>query len=292
MSQLDFSSILNYVQNSSSFFVILGEKASFDEQLAGCSLFLALKKAGKNASLLSPKQFVNPTISGLKDLKNTIGHKNLVVSFDYVEQAVNNVSYHIDEENKKFYLTVKPKKGAEPLEQSSVKFDYTGAEAEMIILFGVRRLNGLAELYVGYEEVFDNATTATIRNGVSSYGTFKLNSLLVSSSCEVVYELLKNLEFDVSAEVATNLLAGIQYETNNFVDQRANADTFEAIAELLRLGARRKAEAFVKTTKKNSENIMAETPILSSSPKKQFKEKKEIKIVPKQQILRPSGLKK
>jgi hypothetical protein len=60
----------------------------------------------------------------------------------------------------------------------------------------------------------------------------------------VIYNLIVQSKITVSADAATNLLAGIQYETNNYIDQKTSADTFEAVASLLRLGARRKAGAF------------------------------------------------
>ncbi len=102
MSNLDFSNIPQHLKNSESVLILLNNEASFDEQLAASSLLLTLQDHGKSVLMAGPKQIENPTIVGLDQLKSELGHKNLVISLDYEPEAVNNVSYHIDEEAQKF----------------------------------------------------------------------------------------------------------------------------------------------------------------------------------------------
>jgi nicotinic acid mononucleotide adenylyltransferase len=244
MSQLNFSSIPDHVKTAESILIILNGQSTFDQQLAAASLLLALQEQGRAVSLLAPDEVNNPTISGLDQIRTEIGHKNLVIGFDYVPEAVNNVSYHIDEESQRFYLTIKPKKGHEPLDKDSVELDYAGAEADLIFLFGVDALEDLKQLYYGYEDVYQAATLISFHDYRTPYTSLAIDLSQISSACEALLQLINKSELSLNSEIATNLLAGIQYETNNFVDPAADADTFEAVASLLRAGARRKAGVF------------------------------------------------
>ncbi len=244
MSLLDFSEIPQHLRDANSILIVLNERPSFDEQLAAASLLLVLKEQVETVLLVSPAKIENPTIAGLDETKTELGYKNLVVSFDYIPEAVNNVSYHINEESKKFYLTIQPESGHKPLDKSSVELDYAGAEADLVFLLGVSELEELGKLYHGYEDFYQNTTLAAFSKGKSSYAEYFVDYSSISSVCEAVFQMLHQLGFEIGTEPATNLLAGIQYETKNFIEPKADADTFEAVANLLRAGARRRAGAF------------------------------------------------
>ncbi len=303
---------IEHMQKANTALVILGPEPTFDQQLAATSLYLFLKKLGKKASLLGVKAIKNPTISGLQDLKTDVGYKNLVINFDYIETAVHNVSYHIDEEQNKFYLTIKPQPGHEPLDKDAVETEYVGADSDLIVLFGVDNLESLEQLYHGYEDLYQNAAILTVNNTRPNYQSFYLNSGEYSSQCELVFQLAAGLEVEIDPEAATNLFAGIQYETNNFIDPKASADTFEAIAQLLRSGARRKPGSFsfkkkpesaassedsdeakkeVHKITKTPQAINAAEPLYENTDVKAAANKKN-NFEQKNKLMRPSGLKR
>jgi hypothetical protein len=296
MSVINFSTIKNYLEQADSALIVLGNNSGFDQQLAAASLFLALNQQKKKTALVAPEKVSNPTIVGLEELKNDIGCNDLVISFDYVETAVNNVSYHLDKENKKFYLTIKPRKGEEPLKKETVEMDYVGAEADVVILIGVNRLEDLGQLYYGYEEFYRKTNLISLSNHQPVYKSLNFNVSQASSFCEAIFQLFKDVGYKFNNEIATNLLAGIQYETNNFVDISASAETFEAVAELLRAGARRKAGPFKRVEKqaKVQENHQEEKNIFAGNRQKSklVQLKKETLKKQSQPPLRPSGLKK
>ncbi len=296
MSTINFSAIKNYFEQADSVLIVLGNNSSFDQQLAAASLFLSLNQQRKKTTLVAPEKVSNPTILGLEGLKNDIGCNDLVISFDYVETAVNNVGYHIDKESKKFYLTIKPQKGKEPLKKEVVEINYVGAEADVVVLIGVDRLEDLDQLYYGYEDFYSKANLISLSKRQPAYKSLNFNVTQASSFCEAVFQLFKNVGYKLNSEIATNLLAGIQYETNNFVDVSASAETFEAVAELLRAGARRKAGPFQRAEKQIEAQIdfKEEKSIFAGNDEKsgaKSLKKKTLKKQP-QQPLRPSGLKK
>ncbi len=240
---------------SQSILIICAKNAARDELFASVSLYNSIKQyTDKNIKLLCPVNLSNQEtdILGLDQLKTEIGNENLCITLDYLEDSIDKVSYHTDEELKKFYLTIKPKNGAEPLSSDNVSFSYTGTRADMIVLIGVDDFKLLDQLYVGYENLFSNSYLVSINSFKTEFGTLQFSTMgfvnnddnvedRTQSSCfsEFVAQLLFSLELPLDFDSATNLLNGINEETEGFNSHIATADTFEVIAKLIRAGARR-----------------------------------------------------
>ncbi|MBD3250845.1 MAG: hypothetical protein GF381_04750 [Candidatus Pacebacteria bacterium] len=251
MTSAELSEINNLVSKASSVLVILSSSADFDQQLAAASLYLQLKEREQDLQVefLSPSKIDNHTIAGFDKLKTEMGKNNLVISFDYDEQAVGNVSYNIDEQNKKFYLAIKPKKGQEPLSTESVDFEYVGADADVIFLVGVEDLESLEQLYFGYESLYQKAAVVDISSNALDIAQFYQSPNDFCCTSEAVLAMLEEWGARLSPDQATNLYAGIQYGSDNFVSLQASAQTFEWLADLLKAGARRSGRAFQKAGK-------------------------------------------
>ena len=239
------NTLKDYVKAARTVLVIVGSKPTEDQLSAATSLYLACNRLGKEAGLYAPKEIKQNGLAGLDEQRQELGKQNLVVEFDYNEEAVDKVSYHISQETNKFYLTIKPKKGAKPLEKSSVEFNYAGADADLIFLVGVHELEDLEQLYFGYEPLFDNAIVVTLHSFQPELGNLQLDLSGTSSFSESLAYLLEELEVELNADMASNLLRGIENVTNNLQSRTANADTFETVAKLLRAGARRQRSSAV-----------------------------------------------
>ena len=59
----------------------------------------------------------------------------------------------------------------------------------------------------------------------------------LSSTCEIVYRIVTELGYDIQADAATALYAGIVYDTGSFAYSKTSASTFEAALDLVRRGA-------------------------------------------------------
>jgi nanoRNase/pAp phosphatase (c-di-AMP/oligoRNAs hydrolase) len=233
------NSLKEYFESSESIAVILGQKPTVDQLALASALYEGCKNLGKEVGLYSPKKIKDEHFSSLKELQTELGKQNLVVSFDYNEEAVDKVSYHIGEETNKFFLTVKPKKGTKPLDPKSVEFSYAGADIDLIFLIGVHDLETLDQLYFSYESLYKNNYVVTLHNFKPEIGTTQFDLSSSSSMSESMVDVIESLGMQVDENMATTLLMGIEHTTKNLQSLSTTAETFEKVARLLRAGARR-----------------------------------------------------
>lgn len=227
---------------SETIFIMCPNDALKDQMLSAASLYAVISaNSQKNIKLFFPNQsqVERNDIFYAWEAKTQLGHENLCISLDYDENAVDQVSYHVDEGVKKFFLTIKPKSGAQPLSEDGVEFSYTGATADMIVLVGVDDLTSLSRLYVGYEQLFNSTALVSINSYETQFGNLKFDIIGTSSFSEFVAQMLVDFDLPIDPDSATNLLAGIKQETKNFESYTTTADTFEMVSKLMRAGARR-----------------------------------------------------
>jgi len=260
------------IDRAQSILIILDEKVDFDQQVTGCSLYLALKQQNKRVELVAPSSLKNKTIIGTDQLKTDIGNRNLLISFDYDEHSVGKVSYHIDEQAKKFYLTIKPEAGHNSLDSETVKFEKTGSDADLIFLVGVKQLTDLKQLYFGYESLYEDVTTITINNHKQDFAYLSLDVSGYSCYSEGLYNLLENMNHEPDSAVATNLFSAINHATQNFTSLEASAYTFEVAAALIKAGARR-------SKPKKEEPKEAVTTVTKGGERRPIKRAKSVKVL-------------
>ncbi len=225
-----------------SVLIIYAPDALRDHLFAATAIYKTFQQLGnKDVSLLSSENLFNveQDIVYLDETKTDIGNRNLCITFQYSPEAVEKITSAVDESAQKLHLTIRPKKGIRPLSKEDVVFSYTGVEADMVILVGVDDLESLDNLYLGYENLYQNTTLVSINSYETSFGNLKLDILGSSCVSEYVAVFLRDLNYTLDSEVATNLLAGIDEETDNLKSYLATADTFEVVSFLLRSGARR-----------------------------------------------------
>lgn len=246
-----------------SVLIIYAPDALRDHLFAATAIYKTFQQLGnKEVSLLSSENLfgVEHDIVYLDETKTDIGNRNLCITFEYSPETVEKITSAVDESAQKLYLTIRPKKGVRPLSKENVVFSYTGAEADMVILVGVDDLESLDNLYLGYENLYQNTSLVSINSYETSFGNLKLDILGSSCVSEYVATFLRDLNYTLDSEVATNLLAGIDEETDNLESYLATADTFEIVAYLLRSGARRfvreaQDEEISQTTDKNEQEV-------------------------------------
>jgi len=223
-----------------SILVTMPQSLNLDKVAASLALYLSLKKTGKAVTVVCP-QSIKVEFSqlvGVDKVTDKIGNRNLTVSFDYVKDSIEKVSYNI--EGSKFNILIQPKTGYPPLDAKKVSYSYSGTDSELIFIIGTQRFEDLGRLYENERSLFSEKQVVNIDYNPKNTGFGEINIFnpQASSYSEIVAIILKTINLPCDGDIATNLLLGLQSATNNFQSPNVSADTFEVAAYCLRAGAK------------------------------------------------------
>lgn len=228
------------IAQAQNIIILMPPSASMDILAAGAGLCKVLSSMeGKSVQLACPEKIESQFIAGLKILETEVGNRNLLISFPYQEAKVDKISYHISDDNKRFYLTIKPKKGTTPLDMTAVEFAYAGFEADLIIYIGVTNMESLAQLYIGYEEQYKNiAAISLTQESMPGMGA-NLTTEGYSGFSELVLALITAGEWALDSSAAQDLLSGIDSVTDRLRQEDVSPESLAAAAKLIKTGAKR-----------------------------------------------------
>lgn len=235
MADLNLDELRNKTAAARSALVLLPPEPEAESVAAAMALHQALKQSGK-ASILG----CSTGVEGYDEIKTAVGKQNLIISFPYREEAIENVSYDIDEANNRFNLIIRPKAGGQPLDMNQVSHNYTGAKADIVFVFGITSLEELGKLYSDEKQFLDRATLVVVKKGgqPAEFAAFDLSAIRVLSLAELLVWLLRTTELKLPVESASSLYRQLVQSSNNFQSPLITPETFEAAAYLLRAGAR------------------------------------------------------
>ncbi len=231
------SSFSTLVDEAKSILVLLPENPDFDQVAAGLALYLSLRE-NKSAiiSCPSPMMVGMNRLIGVNKITSEIGNKNLTISFTgYDANNIEKVSYDI--ENSEFKLTVVPKSGSSAPQSDQISTTYSGIASDLIILVGGTNDSDFPTLK---EEGLSNSKVVHLGVRVlsSEKGVMSL-SKPASSISELIGNVIKESNLPMDADVATNLVMGIEDGSQNFNGDDVTSETFEIFAHLLRNGGQR-----------------------------------------------------
>ncbi|MCA9370138.1 hypothetical protein KC686_03200 [Candidatus Woesebacteria bacterium] len=279
----DQNQLTELLEEVSSVLVVYPGNATTDVLAATAGVYTSLKAAGKAVSLASPAKPRVETagFEVLSETQTEVGNQSLIVSFPYSEEAVDKVSYHISDDSSTFYLTIKPQAGALPLDASKLSYDYAGLEVDAIFLVGVSSLSSLGAVYEGYEDAYEKATIVQVGSTASNTAALTIKPDNAASLSETTAVALLNNQLPIPEEAATAFLRGIETQTQYFTSLSATAQTFETVASLLRLGARRSKPAQSNSGTSVQEQVVSRSPqpkrtIVSSGAELPVKQAKKL----------------
>jgi nanoRNase/pAp phosphatase (c-di-AMP/oligoRNAs hydrolase) len=253
----DFSPVQKALTTAQSISIALPKQLDYDKVAAGLSLFLSLKKIGKEVNLLCAEEMTVrfSHLVGVDKINKEVGGNNLVIAFDYIEDSIEKVSYNIEEG--KFNLVIQPKEGFPPLSMDKVKYLYAGGKRDMIFVIGSASLEELGEIYQKNKEVFKKEKIVNLDNHPNNnqFGGVNIVDREAPSCSEIVYELLSKLRLPVDVDIASNLFQGLQRATRNFSSPGVRAGTFEAAAFCLRAGVKRGVRKPLRREEKKGEPL-------------------------------------
>ncbi len=221
--------------------IIIRDNPRVDHVASALSLYLSLKDAGKSVFIACATEMrveFNRLV-GVDKISAQIGNRNLVISFPYVKDSIEKVSYNVDEAN--FNLVIQPKVGFPSLDSTKVQYSYSGASADLVFIVGAQKLEDLGTFYLNERKLFEQATLINLDASPVNTRFAPLNLVWAEyvSCAEMVTDLLSQLGLKLTEDIATNLLAGLNEATQNFQRFNIKAGTFEMAARLMKAGGKR-----------------------------------------------------
>jgi hypothetical protein len=216
--------------------IIVSSQPSLDIMAAGLSLYLGFRKSNKDFRIVCP----TPTTVGFSHLVGVdkvaqkMSGKSLVISFEYHEEAIDKISYNI--ENDRFNLVVQPKPGADPLPTKNVSYSHTG-EPGLVLVCGALSLTDLGSVYDQNRDVFEKSDLVSFSVGqTADFGQPRLTFSQTSSYSEGALSILRGGNIAIDEDIATNILFGIHQATQGLAIPGLAAETFEAVAYGVKVG--------------------------------------------------------
>ena len=230
--------IKNRLAAAQSILVTIPQNPTQDVVAASLALYLSIKQSGKNVGVVASSAPVvrDSHLVGLDKITTDVGGENLVITLDVPENAIDKVTSNT--EGGHLNLIINPAKGVAPITAQNVKFGYSGAAADLVIVMGAADLKDVGALAEKENELFAQDRLVNLSNQVGSFGAVNLTDPS-SSNSELVTALLKELSLPLDVDIANNLMQGIESATDGLSSPNMTADTFEALAILYRAGARR-----------------------------------------------------
>lgn len=234
-----YSTARESLEKASKIIILLPPEPADDLLTASVSLYLSLLESGKQVQIgCSSEIGSKPNILGTEHIKDTVGNRNLIISFDFPESDLDKVDYDIRPDGK-FVLMIKPKAESPVPDASQVKFSYSGANADLVVVFGIHTLEELGKIYADEKSFLDSAKILSL-NVSPRPASFSAESLhlFLPTYVELVSFLLEKSNLKTSPDAASNLINFIYTSTQNLTASRTNADIFSVISHLLRSGGR------------------------------------------------------
>lgn len=240
----DFRALATVLEEAKNIVCFIHPQATYDAVAAALSLQLAGEQSGRSVEVVCEEQMrvEYSHLVGIDRVQQSVGNRDLIVSFAYNEDQVDKVSYNVDDNNQRFELVISPKSGAKTLDPSTIEFRRAGMSADIIYLFGYHALEELGEMYTKEKYTIDSAfTVAVTQSQIPAFA--KLHLTLQEeqlSYSELVYFMIRQLQVaEIKDDIATNLLSGMEYASERFLSSNLSARTFETVANLMRRGGQR-----------------------------------------------------
>jgi len=168
------------------------------------------------------------------------GGKDFIVTLDCDQSEVDRLKYHL--EDNKIHIIITPKNGR--FFEKNVSCQERSDNFDLIMTLDAADISQLGKLYEDNVDLFTSVPIINIDHHISNtqFGKLNLIDVAASSTAEILYQLLRDLEKRynktlLNAEIATFLLSGITTDTGSFQNANTTPKSLEVAADLMDAGA-------------------------------------------------------
>lgn len=238
----NFEALRQVLGKDGSIAIAVAASPSIDQMGAALALYLTLKDAGKNVSVVS---FGQPLVEvanlvGIDKVKTSFeggSSGDLTVSFPYKEGEIEKISYTL--ENNFLNIIVKASEQGLGFEERDVQFKRAGGAPVILFAIGIQKLSDLTPLFS-----LDSIKDTTIvnidnRSDNQGYGDIVFVEPQASSVSEITGNIILAEGLRLDSDSSQNILLGISDATDNFMSPQTSPMAFEMSGIMMRNGARR-----------------------------------------------------
>lgn len=239
----------NIIPTSKNILITMPANANIDTLASGLSLFLTLQATGKEVSIVCETDIkvgqshlfgvdhISKTISATDGGNLTLTLEGVAAS-DNTIPALEKLDWYAENNNLNLVFHVLPGQTFTP---AKIVPKFSGSGFDLIFVIGAVNLNALGNIYSANQQAFSGIHIVNIDNqsGNLSFGQTNVLDSQSSSLSEMMSNVLVDLGFVLTQDVASNLIAGIFDATVSLTNEKANAETYMAVAQCLRVGGRK-----------------------------------------------------
>lgn len=239
----------NLLPTAKNILIALPANSDADRLAAGLALFLILQASGKEVTIVCDDNITvgQSYLFGVdhiqKNLPQTEGGNLIltlegVASSDNTVPALKDLDWFAENNNLNLVFHVLPGQTFQP---AKIVPRYSGGGFDLIFVIGGVNLNALGNVYQQNQQVFSGThiINIDIQSANAGFGQTNVLDTNASSVSEIMVNLISDLALALDSDVASNLLAGIFAATNSLTNEKASAETFNMIANLLRAGGKK-----------------------------------------------------
>lgn len=242
------TSVQQSLPASQNILIVLPKSVNVDQLAAGLALYLALKQAGKEASIVTEATILveHTNLFGVGKIQNQIPKTQNgdfiltlggVVASDGKIPAVEKMDYFPKGNDLNLVFKVIPGQTFNP---TFITPSYSGQKFDLIFILGAGILSDLGSLYQNNQQVFSSSHLINVNNSQGEgFGNTNILDPQASSLSEILTDILEGLKLPIDQDIATNLLTGIFSSTSNLTSEKVSADTYQAVAQALKAGGKR-----------------------------------------------------
>lgn len=258
------SKVADKIQHSTNILIALSKDPNVDEISAAIALAFVLDQQKKHVTAIYSGQtpnaleFLRPEETFQKDISSL---QDFIIALN--KSKADHLIYQVEGDYVKILIT--PYKGQ--IKKEDLEYSYSDYNVDLVIVFNVNSGSEIDSALSEYGRIMHDAMAINITSSVPGrFADLEWSDPSKSSVCEMVYDLLGELEIDnTPQEVATALLTGILSATERFSNNRTKPTTMAVASKLMEAGADQQLISS-NILKAETPAVAAENPFATQSP--------------------------
>ena len=258
------SKVAEKIQHATNILIALSKDPNVDEISAAIALAFVLDQQKKHVTAIYSGQtpnaleFLRPEETFQKDISSL---QDFIIALN--KSKADHLIYQVEGDYVKILIT--PYKGQ--IKKEDLEYSYSDYNVDLVIVFNVNSGSEIDSALSEYGRIMHDAMAINITSSVPGrFADLEWSDPSKSSVCEMVYDLLGELEIDnTPQEVATALLTGILSATERFSNNRTKPTTMAVASKLMEAGADQQLISS-NILKAETPAAAAENPFATQSP--------------------------